>query len=244
MSAQENKAAPFYFKEFVIHQDKCKMKVGTDGVLLGAWAEAQGVRSVLDVGAGSGLIAIMLAQRILDAHIDCVEIDQPSYEQAMDNIARSPWSDRLRAIHAPVQEYARQAGQKYDLIVSNPPFFSGGTFSSKDDRASVRHTVKLPHGDLLGAVRTLLAPEGRFCAILPYIEGLRFEELARNYNLYCTKLTEVLTKANKPVERLLIQFERQPKTLERSRLVIQKEQDGDWTEEYTALTGAFYIKMP
>lgn len=244
MAATENKAAPFYFKQFVIHQDKCKMKVGTDGVLLGAWAEAPEVHSALDIGAGTGLIAIMLAQRIQDAHIDCVEIDQPSYEQAMENIAISPWSDRIQAIYAPVQEYARQASQRYDLIVSNPPFFSGGTFSSQDDRASVRHTVKLPHGDLLGAVRTLLAPEGRFCVILPYIEGLRFEELARNYNLYCTKLTEVLTKADKPIERLLMQFERQVKSLEHSRLVIRKEQDGDWTEEYTGLTGAFYLKMP
>jgi tRNA1Val (adenine37-N6)-methyltransferase len=241
----EKPVAPFYFKQFVIHQDRCAMKVGTDGVLLGAWAEVQGVNSVLDIGTGTGLIGIMLAQRAAHARIDCVEIDRSAYEQAAENIARSPWAERLQAIHAPVQEYAQQQPRQYDLIVSNPPFFSGGTFSAKGNRVNVRHTVKLPHGDLLSVARDLLAPQGRFSVILPYLEGLRFKELARNYNLYCTKSMEVLPKADKPVERLLLQFERQPRQLagREERLVIQYDTRNDWTEEYIALTGAFYLKM-
>jgi len=241
----EKPAAPFYFKQFVIHQDRCAMKVGTDGVLLGAWADVQGVNLALDIGAGTGLVGIMLAQRAADARIDCVEIDRLAYEQAEENIIRSPWADRLQAIHAPIQEYARPLPQQYDLIVSNPPFFSGGTFSANGDRANVRHTVKLPHGDLLGVARDLLAPQGRFCVILPYLEGLRFEELARNYNLHCTKSLEVVPKADKPVERLLMQFERQPLQSAGGpgRLVIQHDARNDWTAEYIALTGAFYLKM-
>jgi tRNA1Val (adenine37-N6)-methyltransferase len=234
---------PFQFKQFVIHQDRCTMKVGTDGVLLGAWADVTGVRKVLDIGAGTGVIAVMLGQRTESAEVHAVEIDKDSFCQARENMAAAPWGERLRVLHVSIQEYMRGAEDRYDLIVSNPPFFSGGTFSNNQDRNSVRHTVKLPHGDLLTAVRTLLEEKGRFCVILPFLEGLRFEELARTYKLYCTRKMEVKPKEEKPTERLLLQFERQEKEQLRETLVIQKEERNDWTEEYMALTGDFYLKM-
>lgn len=237
------KMKPFYFKQFVIHQDRCTMKVGTDGVLLGAWADVTDVRKALDIGAGTGVIAIMLGQRTESAEIHAVEIDEDSFTQAKGNMADAPWSDRLRVMHVSIQEYMRSTHDRYDLIVSNPPFFSGGTFSNNQDRNSVRHTVKMPHGDLLTAVRNLLAEQGRFCVILPFLEGLRFEELARTYKLYCTRKMEVKPKEEKPVERLLLQFERREKEQVREMLVIQKEKRNDWTEEYIALTGDFYLKM-
>lgn len=243
MTLPEKKAQPFYFKQFTIHQDKCTMKVGTDGVLLGAWADVEGVEQALDIGAGSGLIAIMLAQRAPRARVHAVEIDAPSFEQANENMARSPWSGRLEAFHTPVQDFARQAVHRYQHIVSNPPFFSGGTFSHNHNRTNVRHTVKLPHGDLLSAVRTLLTPEGKFSLVLPYIEGLRFRELALSYHLHCTRVMEVYPRPGKPVERLLMQFEREPKAKAEESLVIQKEQGNDWTEEYIGLTGGFYLNM-
>lgn len=218
------------------------MKVGTDGVLLGAWAEVAGAQSVLDVGAGSGLIAIMLAQRAPDAQIHAVEIDENAFSQAVENMRQSPWSDRLQAFHQSIQDFSKSVSDQYDLIVSNPPFFSGGTFSSSQDKLSVRHTVKLPHGDLLSSVRTLLKENGRFCVILPHLEGLRFKELASGYHLYCTKITEVKAFPGKAVERMLLQFERKIAPAEKNTLVIHPENSNQWTEDYLALTSPFYVK--
>jgi tRNA1Val (adenine37-N6)-methyltransferase len=219
------------------------MKIGTDGILLGAWAGVSGAGSILDVGTGTGVIAIILAQRAQQAVIHGVEIERDACEQANENMQRSPWPNRLTAFHASIQEFARTAETKYDLIVSNPPFFSGGTFSSSQDKASVRHTVKLPHGDLLTGARTLLKKDGKFCAILPHLEGLRFKEMAGNYNLFCTKITEVRSKPGKPVERLLLQFEHELKPLMKNELTIQHEAHNSWTPEYLALTGDFYASL-
>lgn len=219
------------------------MKVGTDGVLLGAWASLTPGQKVLDIGTGTGLIAIMLAQRHETALIHAVEVEDNAYQQALENMAATPWRHRLQVFHASIQDFARNYEDTYDLILSNPPFFSGGTFSDKQDRNSVRHTVKLPHGDLLQAVRRLLSKEGRFCVILPYIEGLRFQEMADFYQLHCTKITEVFPKADKLVERLLMQFEKQPRPIEKDQLIIQHQGANDWTEAYIELTKAFYLNM-
>lgn len=219
------------------------MKVGTDGVLLGAWCDIQNSQNALDIGAGTGLIALMIAQRTEQTIIHSVEIDEDAYEQCHFNFQQSPWFDRLTVFHQPIQEYWRSTNETYDLIVSNPPFFSGGTFSEKQQRTNVRHTVKLPHGDLLIAVRRLLSPKGKFCVILPFIEGLRFEELAKTYHLYCTKMMEIKPLANKPVERLLLQFERTEGSQQKEELIIQNEGRNNWTKDYIALTGDFYLKM-
>ena len=217
------------------------MKVGTDGILLGAWADVNGASSILDIGAGTGLIAIMLAQRTATAKIDAVEIDEEAFAQAANNMANSPWSTRLHVFLSSIQEYAKQSRQQYDLIVSNPPFFSGGTFSDSQDKASVRHTIKLPHGDLLNAVRSLLTDHGKFCAILPNMEGLRFKEMASTYGLYCTKMTAVKPLGDRPVERLLLQFERHQTLPLINELVIQHAGANSWTSDFVALTGAFYL---
>jgi len=244
MSAkQQKKEDPFRFKQFAIAQDRCSMKVGTDGVLLGAWANTDQVNSVLDIGTGTGLIAIMLGQRLPEAPIHAVEIDEIACEQARENAETAPWADRLHMHQESIQDFTRRWSESFDLIVSNPPFFTGGTFSDKQGRSSVRHTVKLPHNDLLNSVRHLLSPNGRFCLILPLIEGLRFQELAETYQLYCTRITEVHPKADKPVERLLMQFERPKKPCQTDKLIIQKEARNDWREEYVELTKDFYLFM-
>ncbi len=219
------------------------MKIGTDGVLLGAWASVENAAIALDIGAGSGVIAIMLGQRNPTLEVHAVEIDEASAAQCADNMKSAPWASRLSVHGVSLQHFAAQTDVLYDLVVSNPPFFSGGTFSSDENRNNVRHTVKLPHGDLLGAAKKLLSPKGRFCVILPYIEGLRFAELAENYHLYLTKMTEVRPLAQKSVERLLLQFELSPKILEKDELVIQYEKRNDWTAAYKALTGDFYLKI-
>lgn len=239
---EATKSKPFYFKKFSVAQDRCSMKVGTDGVLLGAWADVLNVGHALDIGTGCGVIAIMLAQRTEAASVHAVEIEADSFEQAEANMQSSPWADRLKVYHTPVQEFSKNSGNQYDLIVSNPPFFSGGTFSANHERNQVRHTIKLPHGDLLSAARNLLSPEGRFCVILPHIEGLRFQELAEHYHLYCNLVTEVRPKKNKPIERLLLQFERSKRPIKRRSLVIQRD-DNQWTKAYKDLTKAFYLDL-
>ena len=243
LKTEDSKNSVFKFKQFSIEQDQCPMKVGTDGVLLGAWADVEGAENILDIGAGTGLIAIMLAQRAEDAQIDAVEIDNHACDQAGINMKASPWSNRLNNIESSIQDFAKLSNKEYDLIVSNPPFFTGGTLSDQNDRNNVRHTVKLPNGDLLSSVRRLLKKEGRFCVILPLIEGLRFKELAQNYNFHCTKITEVKPKHDKSVERLLLQFEQTAKPVVKDELVIQFEKRNDFTAKYIELTKDFYLKM-
>lgn len=218
------------------------MKVGTDGMLLGAWADISAVKHALDIGTGTGLIAIMLAQRCPAAVIHAVEIDGEACSQASENMLKTPWATQLHAFNISIQDFSEKNSIRYDLIVSNPPFFSGGTFSTSQDKTSVRHTVKLPHGDLLSAVRSMLDESGKFCVILPHMEGLRFKEMAAGYHLYCTKMTEVKPKADKRIERLLLQFERKPGHLKKDSLVILNENgSNDWTDAYKALTRDFYL---
>ncbi len=240
MSNREVK--PFRFKQFSVAQDQCPMKVGTDGVLLAAWADVAGAGRVLDIGTGSGVMALILAQRAERAEVHGVEIDPNAARQAAENMAASPWPERLNTFATSIQDFAKESRQQYDLIVSNPPFFSGGTFSDNNDRMAVRHTIKLPHGDLLSAVRKLLAPNGRFAVILPHLEGLRFRELANSYHLFCTRLTEVRTRPGKPVERLLLQFECQVNPLQKDSLCIHSGNGPGHSEEYTLLTRDFYLE--
>jgi tRNA1Val (adenine37-N6)-methyltransferase len=231
----------FHFKQFSLNQDRCALKIGTDGILLGAWAVVEGAKTALDIGTGTGLIATMLAQRSADLQIDAVEIDPEASQQAAENMAASPWGGRLRVFTQSIQDFARESTQQYDLIVSNPPFFSGGTLSYSQDQNSVRHTIKLPHNEMLAAVRSLLTSNGKFAVVLPYMEGLRLVELAKNMQLYCTAQCEVRTKPNKPVERLLLQFERTNKPLVKTNLAVQGEGHNEWTEEFRDLTGMFYL---
>jgi len=232
----------FRFRQFNIEQDRCAMKVGTDAVLLGAWVEVDGAKNALDVGTGTGVIAIMLAQRQPSLAVHGVEIDNFAYAQASENMQASPWAERLQVFPGAIQDYAQNSGQTYDLIVSNPPFFTGGVFSESPDRHHVRQTVKLPHGDLLAACRKLLAPKGVFAVVLPLLEGLRFVELARSYRLYCERMTEVHTKAGKPVSRLLLQFKSEIlDTLRKDTIILQEDDTNIRTEAYRRLTDDFYL---
>lgn len=233
----------FKFKEFEVIQDGSTMKVGTDGVLLGAWASVESATTILDIGTGTGVIALMLAQRATTAEVHGVEIDEYAFMQTEENFRNSQWSGRMRVFNMPIQEFADATEQRYDLIVSNPPFFTGGTLSENADKLSVRHTIKLPHGDLLKSVRQLLEKKGKFCVVLPYLEGLRFKEMAQTTGLFCNKATGVKPNMNKPVERLLLEFSYIPKEYQYTELSIAKPATGNWTEEYKKLTSDFYLNI-
>jgi len=242
---EEKVVQPFQFKQFSIAQDQCAMKVGTDGVLLGAWADTTNAQKVLDIGTGSGVVAIMLAQRTTGATIHGIEIDECAHQQATANMANSPWADRLVAIHKPIQDYAKLSREEYDLIVSNPPFFSGGTFSLNENKKNVRHTVKLPHGDLLIAARKLLSKNGKLCLILPLIEGLRIKELARSYRLFCTKITKVKARPTGGAERLLMQFEKEDtnELMEDELFVYAAATGNERSDGHIELTKDFYLNL-
>ena len=230
----------FRFKQFLIKQESAAMKVGTDGVLLGAWIDAEGVNSVLDIGTGSGVIALMIAQRNHNATIHAVEIDHSSALQAKYNFENSPWSSRLRIDPLPLQEFSSKCDSKFDLIVSNPPYFNKSLKSPSPERTLSRHTDELPNSDLLEGVKKHLVADGRFCAIFPYTEGNIFIAEAVNYGLYCNRKLFVKTKPEKPVIRILTEFSFHKKLLPDSTISIHTI-EGDYTEEYKMLTADFYL---
>jgi len=238
-----SKSGSFRFKQFSLNQEKCSMKIGTDGVLLGAWVNCKDKQQILDIGCGTGLIGIMLGQRNSTAQIDGIEIQKEAHQEACENMSMAPWSGRLNGIFGAIQDYSRDADIKYDLIVSNPPFFTGGTFSDQEGRDTARHTVKLPHGDLIFSIRRLLAKDGTFALILPYMEGLRFMELAERADLHVQRITEVFPKKSLAINRLMIEFgwEKKDAPLP-TQLVIRKE-DNDYTATYQELTKEYYLKF-
>ncbi len=233
----------FKFKQFSIEQTECSMKVGTDGVLLGAWVEATGCHTILDIGTGTGVIALMQAQKNSAAKIIAVEIDDKAAQEAQKNVRNSRWANNITVVHQSIQDFANQTEEYFDHIISNPPFFTGGTLSSSQNKTDVRHTIKLSHNALLGAVRNLISPQGSFSLILPDIEGYRCIELAKTYNLYPKKVTEVYPDQDKPLERLLISFGKSEHPYQTDTLYIRDAKTKDFSQGYKSLTKDFYLKF-
>jgi len=232
----------FRFKAFTLDQDDYVMKVNTDAVLLGAWSDAMFKKRALDIGTGTGVIALMLAQRHPELAVDAIDIEPAAAVLALQNFSKSPWESRLMSYGVSVQEFALTTGFSYDLIVSNPPFFTGGTLSSHEHKSKVRHTVKLPHADLLHSVRKLLTSDGHFDVVLPNVEGIRFAEIAEKYQLYIHRLIEINPTPDKPVERLLMRFGKN-KVIEKreSAVLLNTPKDKDFTDWYRNLTKDFYL---
>ncbi|MEL7424304.1 MAG: tRNA1(Val) (adenine(37)-N6)-methyltransferase [Bacteroidota bacterium] len=247
MSKQKTRSKDeFQFQQFSVKQDQCTMKVGTDGVLLGAWAPVPSAGYVLDIGTGTGLISLMVAQRQPDAQVVAVEIDEAAAQQARENMEGSPFADRLQVSCSSIQEFARKSDQTFDLIVSNPPFFSGGVISEQEGRASVRHTVKLSHQDLLRSVQRLLSPDGSFCLVLPWLEGLRFQEIAATYQLRTHRIAKVCPNPDKAPNRVLLELKKSPAAAaepETEQIIIYDRagDDAPYSEVYRGLTDTFYL---
>lgn len=232
----------FHFKSFSVSQKGAVHPVGTDAVLLGAWAPAQGLRRFLDIGTGTGVIALMMAQRT-DAEGVGVELHAVSAALARSNFDASPWASRLSVWQGSIQDYAAEAGGQFDLIVSNPPFFSETTVSPNAERSLGRHTDTLPPTDFLKAVSRLLAPEGKCCLILPEKEGRKWCEMAVTQGLYWTVLTEVGSRPGKAVERLLICLEKTPYGFKSDRINVYAAEKGDeLSPEYREMTQDFYLR--
>ncbi|MFI3318330.1 MAG: methyltransferase [Rikenellaceae bacterium] len=231
----------FRFKQFTVHQNRTTMKVGTDGVLLGAWVEVKGNEShILDIGAGTGVIALMMAQRS-KAKVDGVEIEHSSAEQAAENVKLSPWAERVTIYHTPIQEFSPQ--QKYDLILSNPPYFVDSLLSPSSARSTARHTTDLSFNELAESVVRLLSIDGRFALILPTTEGQLFDVAANRVGLKLLRRVMVSTSRGSAPKRVMSEYS----PAFAGECVIEQltigSHDQQYTDEYRELTREFYLKF-
>lgn len=232
----------FNFKQFTVWHDRCAMKVGTDGVLLGAWTDIQNAQKILDVGAGSGLVALMLAQRNNIAIIDSIEIDENAAMQATGNFHSSPFSNIPNCIHQSLQEYSAQCGIRYDLIVSNPPFFTRSLKSPDSRRSMARHTDSLLIEDFIEISARLLSENGRISFIFPYDEKDYLFSLAINSGLSVSRATYVCPVPSAKFKRILIELSVRKTPPLFSELTIETERHV-YSPEFTKLVKDFYIKL-
>ncbi len=229
----------FSFKKFTVYHNLCAMKVGTDGVLLGAWTNVTKAEKVLDIGTGSGLIALMLAQRC-EASITGIDIDKDATLQAQINFDASPWKHRMEVFHSDLNEFHPSC--QFDTIVSNPPFFADSLKCPDSQRNTARHNDTLTLDRLMEKVSLLLRPEGKISLILPFDQNEILLHTARQYGLYPSRHTAVITHPGLPPKRSLFEFRKQPSTYTTQELVIELERHV-YSEEYIALTKDFYLKM-
>lgn len=234
----------FQFKQFTIQQDRCAMKVGTDGVLLGAWCPIDNHPfSVLDIGAGTGIIALMLAQRTNATQIDAIEIDENAYEQCVENFESSPWGDRLFCFHAGLDEFIEEPEDQYDIIISNPPFYAENYKTENDSRDLARFQDALPFEELVEAASLLLSENGIFAVIIPFKEEERFIDLCAEAELFPIKVTRVKGTPTAEIKRSLLAFKRyELPVLTADELVIETARH-QYTVAYRALTKDFYLNM-
>jgi len=233
----------FQFKQFSIQQDRCAMKIGTDSVLLGAWCPIDNNPfSVLDIGAGTGILSLMIAQRSHAEQIDALEIDEDAYEQCVENFENSPWGDRLFCFHAGLDEFVEEPEDEYDLIISNPPFYTDEYKSKNASRDLARFEDALPFEELIEAAELLLSESGIFTVIIPFKEEQKFIELAKHFELFPFKMTRVKGTPITETKRSLIAFSRIEKDILIDELIIETARH-QYTEEYIALTKDFYLKL-
>lgn len=218
----------FQFKQFTIYQDLCAMKVGTDGVLLGAWAN--GGKRILDAGTGTGIIALMMAQRYPNAVVTAIDIDEGAVKQAQQNVAQSPFAQQITVLHNTLQEHQGE----YDAIISNPPFFIDSLAAPDEQRNVARHTQTLTYTELMQAAWRLLSDEGELSVVVPFDYRKRMEDEAIFVGFFPSKVCAVKTTERKPAKRYLLSFKKHPCRCEQEQLTIGSEM-------YQKLTKVFYL---
>ena len=231
----------FTFKEFTVFQEKAAFKVGTDGVLLGASADVAGKKYILDIGSGTGLITLMLAQRC-DAELVSIEPDKESFIQTVENVELSGWKNRITVLNTDLQTFNYNY-RKFDLIVTNPPFFSNSLKNPDPRKSSTRHNDSLTSADLLTGIKRLLDEKGVFQIILPYVEGTVFIAEAQQFGLYCSNILKIRPLPTSEIRRLILTFSGERKQAEEKFLTIERGPRHEFTEEYKNLTKDFYLKF-
>lgn len=231
----------FRFKQFAIQQQHSAAKVGTDGVLLGAWAPLDHhPKTVLDIGAGTGLISLMIAQRAEKSEITALEIDEKAYQECGSNFKTSPWAERLHIEHSSLQDF--KTSKKFDLIISNPPFYTETYFAKDIIRNRARNAQHLPFETLMHSTSGLLSKTGVFSVIIPFKEEKNLIQLAEKHELFPFRVLHVKGNLNSPFKRSLLAFSKWSQNMDIQTLIIEKERH-HYTKEYIELTKDFYLKM-
>jgi len=234
----------FQFKQFKIIQERTAMKVGTDGVLLGAWVNVSHAANILDIGAGTGVISIMLAQRsIANTKITGIEIEKNAANEASQNAMNSPWNERITIFNQPLQQFQQNCIEQFDLIVSNPPFFSNSQKSKCEYLAMAKHNHLLPLKELVEKSLKLLSPGGKLAVILPVSEAEKIIQIAEKNGLYLTRITKVRPNNLKPPHRYLLEFGKDPEVAENDILYIHSNDGKGFSEKYKTLTRDFYLNF-
>ena len=229
----------FQFKQFKIEQGGCAMKVGTDGVLLGAWTEVENKRQVLDIGTGSGLIALMIAQRNADAAITGIDIEDGAYNQAKENAADSPWNKRIEIVKTSLQNFTPDS--KFDLIVCNPPYFTNSLKNPVESRSIARHSDSLPLEELASNVCRLLHSGGTFAVILPVEESEKLKDIGIGHGLFAKRICKVIPKTGADVKRIMTEYTTLKTDTKEEVLQIENETRHEYTNEFKAITKDFYL---
>ncbi|PJG84543.1 tRNA1(Val) (adenine(37)-N6)-methyltransferase [Conservatibacter flavescens] len=232
----------FRFKQFYVEQEHTAMKVGTDGVLLGAWASHTNPSHILDLGTGTGLLTLMLAQRYPQAQLSAVELDEAAFKQAQFNVQQSLWSERIQLFHRDIVAFSQSNNQKFDLIVANPPYFETGCQCRSTARHLARYTDTLTHLDWLRIAADCLSDEGNIAFVLPFSAGEQLKTWAKSTALYCVAQTDIITKTGKTPQRMLLSFAFQERPREKKILAIYDE-NSQYHPDFITLTQAFYLRF-
>ncbi|MEO1031706.1 MAG: methyltransferase [Bacteroidota bacterium] len=234
---------PFKFKQFTVNQDRCAMKIGTDAVLLGAWTSIRNHPfSILDIGAGTGVLSLMLAQKSHAQQIEAIEIDADAYEQCAENFENSPWNDRLFCYHASLLEFVEEIDDTFDLIICNPPFYSEDYKTANMARDLARFNDAMPFEHLIFAVAHLLSESGLFSVVIPKKEEAHFMDLASKTGLFPNRILHVKGHPHSEIKRSLIEFSFHKTEIQKDELIIETKRH-QYTEAYINLTKDFYLKM-
>ena len=232
----------FRFKQFSVEDDQSTMKIGTDAVLLGAWADSADVKSILEIGTGCGVIALMLAQKS-NATIDVIDIDEASIRQARNNFQESPWPERLHPHWISLQKFSDQTSAKYGLIITNPPFFIDSMQSPSEKINRAKHSSLLSRKTLIEAVRNLIEPDGIFLVILPVEKTRNFYLLAETAGLHIKRQMKVRPRSDKPINRILSEFSLQPCASPAEEEIVIRDENNSFTEEYIKFTSPYYFSL-
>lgn len=226
----------FIFQQFSLNHSKSSMKIGTDAILLGALSEVRGAEKILEIGSGSGIISLMLAQRSL-ANITAIDIHRPSVVQSKENFEQSPWNHRLRVVHSSLQEFDPESA--FDHIVSNPPFFSNSLKSALENRNLARHNDTLSPDELAWHVKRLLTEKGCFSCILPYDQKSGYCRAFNAVSLYPQKIINIHPKPSRDINRVILQFSKQEITPRTTSFTL-RDSDNNYSAEYRILTKDFH----